>query len=165
MSIETINYNGEVYPLFQTKGNASQFAIPYAKLLCKGNGVDVGFSKEEWKLPEALGADIQDSSNPYHAYNLPPDLDYIYSSHCLEHLDNWVSAIEYWSGSLNTGGVLFLYLPHKDQQYWLPWNNRKHLHTLDATSIVSCMESFGFENIHYSERDLNHSFMVVGEKA
>ena len=165
MSIETIRYNEEDYLSFQAKGNASQFAIPYAKLLCKGVGVDVGFCKEEWKLPEAIGVDLEDNSNPYHAFNLPADLDYIYSSHCLEHLNDWIGALEYWAESRSSGGVLFLYLPHKEQQYWLPWNNRKHLHSLDAASIVSCMKSFGFENIHYSERDLNHSFMVVGEKA
>lgn len=163
--MNTISFNDVDYPSFQAQGNASQFAIPFAKHFCHGRGVDVGFHKQEWKFPNSIGADLSDDSNAYHAYHLPEDLDYIYSSHCLEHLDNWVGAIEYWASALKTGGVLFLYLPHRDQEYWHPWNNRKHLHVLDAEMVESCMKKFGFENIMHSDRDLNHSFIVVGEKA
>jgi len=162
--MEVINFNGVDYPLFQAKGNASQFAIPFAKHFCKGRGVDVGFCNEDWKLPKAIGADIGDQTNNYHAHLLPSELDYIYSSHCLEHLENWVSTIEYWATRLKAGGILFLYLPHKDQEYWMPWNNRKHFHVLTAEAVSGCMKKFGFTKIHTSERDLNHSFMVVGEK-
>ena len=164
--MDVISFRGKDYPLFQAQGNASQFAIPFAKHFCKeeGVGVDIGFHKQEWKFPGAIGADIQDASNLYHAHLLPSDLDYIYSSHCLEHLEDWVDTLEYWASRLKTGGILFLYLPHKDQEYWLPWNNRKHLHVLDAKSVESCMEKFGFTSILTSKRDLNHSFVVVGEK-
>ena len=164
MGIETIKFNGTDYPLFQAEGNASQFAIPFAKHFCKGTGVDVGFCKEGWKFPGAIGADLQDNTNDYHAHLLPRNLDYIYSSHCLEHLNDWVSTIGYWASILKPGGVLFLYLPHRDQEYWLPWNNRKHLHVLDAEVIKGCMERFGFKSILSSKRDFNHSFIIVGEK-
>ena len=162
--MEVIRFGDKDYPLFQAQGNASQFAIPFAKYFCKGVGVDVGFHREEWKFPGAIGADLEDHTNNYAAHYLPDDLDYIYSSHCLEHLDDWVSTIKYWSSVLKSGGILFLYLPHRDQEYWLPWNNRKHLHVLDAEMVKGCMEKFGFQKIMCSKRDLNHSFIVVGEK-
>jgi predicted SAM-dependent methyltransferase len=162
--MDIISFKDVDYPLFQAQGNASQFAIPFAKYFCQGKGVDIGFHKEEWKFPNAIGADLNDKSNVYHALCLPEELDYIYSSHCLEHIADWVSAVEYWSSVLKTGGILFLYLPHRDQEYWLPWNNRKHLHVLDAEMVKGCMEKFGFKNIMHSDRDLNHSFIVVGEK-
>tara|TARA_R100001377_G_scaffold61520_1_gene37484 strand:- start:774 stop:1280 length:507 start_codon:yes stop_codon:yes gene_type:complete len=164
--MDVISFQGRDYPLFQAEGNASQFAIPFAKHFCKEKdlGVDVGFRKEEWKFPGAIGADIDDPRNLYHAGLLPSELDYIYSSHCLEHLEDWVGTLEYWSTRLKSGGILFLYLPHRDQEYWLPWNNRKHLHVLDAEMIKDCMDSFGFKNIMCSERDLNGSFIVVGQK-
>tara|TARA_R110000787_G_scaffold169445_2_gene282144 strand:+ start:97 stop:597 length:501 start_codon:yes stop_codon:yes gene_type:complete len=162
--MDLVKYNEEEYFHFQTIGNASQFAIPFAKYFCKGKGVDIGYCKEEWKYPGAIGADIEDIDNPYHALHLPDDLDYVYSSHCLEHLPYWVKAIEYWSTRIKEGGTLFLYLPHKDQEYWRPWNNRKHLHSLDAEMVKKCMEKFNFVNIFSSKRDLNHSFIVVGEK-
>jgi len=50
-----ITFKGKSYPEFQAKGNASQFAIPFAKYLCKG--YDIGFCKEEWKFPGAIGID------------------------------------------------------------------------------------------------------------
>jgi len=158
-----INYEGFDYPTLQSKGNASQFSLPFAKHFCKGKGVDVGFCKDSWKFPGAVGADISDTSNDYCASNLPDDLDYIYSSHCLEHLTDWVSTIEYWASKLVSNGILFLYLPHPDQRYWKPWNNRKHLHSLYPDDVVDCMSKFGFTDIMRSERDFNHSFIVVGK--
>lgn len=159
-----VTFNNKDYPAFQAEGNAAQFALPFAKKFCFGKGVDVGFHRKEWKYPGAIGADLADESNDYHAMYLPEDLDYIHSSHCLEHLPDWVGAIEYWADRLISGGILFLYLPHPDQEYWLPWNNRKHLHALYSKDVKQCMVKFGFLNVLTSERDLNHSYMIVGEK-
>ena len=163
--MDNILFNGKVYPYFQAEGNASQFAIPFARKVCKGIGVDIGFCKDDWKLPGALGADLDDDSNNYHALNLPKDLDYIYSSHCLEHLTDWVRALEYWTSRIKVGGIIFLYLPHHTQEYWNPWNNRKHLNNMYVDDIVKCLKQFGIIRIFSSERDLNHSFMVYGTKA
>jgi hypothetical protein len=41
--MNTITFNGQQYPEFQAKGNASQFAIPFAKHFCKGEGYDIGY--------------------------------------------------------------------------------------------------------------------------
>lgn len=160
----TIEYQGSIYPEFQAKGNASQFALPFAKHFCQGFGVDIGFCQDDWKYPDAIGADINDTSNDYHANNLPANLDYIYSSHCLEHLDDWVASLEYWVSSLKDSGVLFLYLPHPDQEYWKPWNNRKHKHLLYPKDVEDCLRSFGVSSVMRSERDLNHSYIVVARK-
>jgi predicted SAM-dependent methyltransferase len=163
--MKTILYNNKSYPAFQAEGNASQFAIPFAKHYCKGMGVDIGFCKEDWKFPGAIGADVEDETSLYDAEFLPSTLDYIYSSHCLEHLTDWVSSIEYWTGCLKTEGIMFLYLPHPDQEYWKPWNNRKHLHVLYPKDVKGCMEKFGMKNVTFSERDLNHSYIIIGEKS
>ena len=162
--ISTVEFDGELYPQFQAEGNGSQFAIPFAKKVCVGEGYDIGYSRVDWKLPGAIGIDLKDST-PYDAMNLPEyEVDYIYSSHTLEHLVDWVKALEYWSTKIKRGGVLFLYLPHRDQKYWHPWNDRRHLHLLDAESIEECLIKFGFSNIFYSERDLNHSFIIMAQK-
>jgi len=162
--IKTITYNGIKYPFIQTEGNMTQYAKPFAKKYCQGVGYDIGYGKKEWIFEGAFGIDINDDS-PYDCYNLPEgEVDYIYSSHCLEHTEDWVEALELWISKLRPGGVLFLYLPHEYQEYWRPWNNRKHKHLLRVVDIRECMEKFGLKNIFYSERDLNHSFMVMGEK-
>jgi len=163
--IETIRFNGKKYPLHQTMGNGTQFAAPYAKHYCKGVGYDVGCMKKEWAFPGATPIDIA-FHDGFHAMNFPflEKVDYIYSSHCLEHISNWVEVLEYWYSYLKEGGVIFLYLPHYDQEYWRPWNNRKHVNVFTAEIIRDWMIHKGFINIFYSGKDLNDSFMIVGEK-
>ena len=161
--MELINYKNKIYPKFQSVGYASQFAIPYAKHFCKGIGIDVGCNKEEWKFPGAYAVDpvITD----YDALNFPYDnLDYIFSSHCLEHLYDWVDVLNYWTLKLKNGGVLFLYLPDYSQEYWKPLNNIKHLNIFTPQIISDYMNDNGYHNIFSSTVDLNNSFMVVGEK-
>lgn len=177
--IEDIWFNGVPYPKLQAEGNMSQYCIPFAQKFCKGVGLDIGYSKEEWKFPGAIGVDL-DHTPPYHADNLPPsskqrisegrsslwvsDWDYIFSSHCLEHVPNWVNTLKYWTSTLHIGGVLFLYLPHPDQEYWLPWNNTKHNHILHPQDVVNCLKNCSMQKIYCSERDLAHSYIVVCER-
>ena len=162
--MQVIEFKGHPYPEFQSQGNASQFAIPFAKYFCKGNGYDIGCMKPEWAFPGAMPIDV-DFNDPYHADHLPEaQVDYIFSSHCLEHVPDWVSTLIYWTEKIKSGGVLFLYLPHYDQKYWRPWNNRKHHHVFIPDFIVVFMEENGYTNVFHSQRDLNHSFCVVGEK-
>ena len=162
--IETIKYNNKNYPIHQAHGNGAQFAIPYAKHYCKGIGYDVGCKKKEWAFPNSIPIDLT-FPDGHHALNLPiKDVDYIFSSHCLEHIVEWVDVLEYWYEMLKVGGTIFLYLPHYDQEYWRPWNNRKHVNIFTSEIIRDWMISKNFKNIFWGERDLNHSFMVVGEK-
>jgi len=161
--MEAINYKGKVYPSFQAHGNASQFAIPYARHFCKGQGFDIGCMKREWAFPGSIPIDIS-FNDGYDAYYLPNrQVNYIFSSHCLEHLSSWVEALDYWTSKLLPGGVLFLYLPHYDQEYWRPWNNRKHIHVLSAPVVRDYMVDRKYTGILWSEKDLNNSFMIVGQ--
>ena len=165
--IETIKFGDNEYPMHQAVGHAAQFAIPFAKYYCKGVGFDVGCMKKEWAFPGATPIDIS-FGDGYHATNFPllgeQVVDYIFSSHCLEHIPNWMEVLEYWYDKLKFGGVLFLYLPHYDQEYWRPWNDKRHLNIFTPQIIRDWMGDKDFKNIFWGERDLNHSFMVVGEK-
>ena len=162
--MQVIEYGGDTYPHFQSIGNASQFAIPYAKHFCEGKGYDIGCMKPEWSFPGSIPIDL-DFDDPYDANNLPDEqVDYIFSSHCLEHVPDWAGTLLYWTQKIRSGGVLFLYLPHYDQKYWRPWNNRKHLHAFVPEMVVDFMKENGYTNIFNSQRDLIHSFIVVGEK-
>lgn len=162
--MQVIEYKGDKYPHFQSIGNASQFAIPYAKHFCEGTGYDIGCMKLEWAFPGATAIDLN-FDDPWHANNLPDGkVDYIFSSHCLEHVLDWVGTLLYWTEKIRSGGTLFLYLPHYDQKYWRPWNNRRHVHAFYPEMIVDFMQDNGYTNVFSSQRDLNHSFIVVGEK-
>lgn len=162
--IELIEFNGSSYPKYQSQGNAAKFVIPFALEVCKGKGVDIGCMKPQWAFPGARPIDIS-FNDGFHALDLPhSDYDYIFSSHCLEHIDNWVEVMDYWYQSLTEGGVLFLYLPDYSQVYWRPWNNRKHKHIFTPAIIKDYMTSKGYKNIFNSGIDLNNSFAIFGEK-
>lgn len=163
--IKTINFDGEQYPLFQSTGFASRFAFPFAEEVCFGQGLDIGCNRSEWKFKNAFPVDP--NMNDYDAHNLPSrpqGWDYIFSSHCLEHIVDWVNVLNIWRDALRSGGVLFLYLPHPDQKYWLPYNNRKHVNILHPQDIERYLRKNGFTNVFVSQRDLNHSFMAIAEK-
>lgn len=152
------DYKGKLYPAYLKDGNAAQFITPAAAHFCKGKGLDVGGGK--WPLPGAVAIDLQNGGD---AMNLPEKkFAYIFSSHCLEHLADPVAAIEHWKSRIEPGGVLFLYLPHPDMEYWNPTHNRKHLHQWTPAVMEKMLRDLGFVNVIHSERDFYWSFAVVG---
>lgn len=158
------NYKGNDYPNFQTQGFAAQFAIPFAKHFCKGKGLDIGCMKPDWAYPGAIMIDPK-LDPTYDAMKLPEgEYDYIFSSHCLEHLPNWVQVLDYWTTKIKSGGVIFLYLPGYSQEYWRPWNNTKHLNILCPQYLEDYFNHKEYTKVFTSGNDLNASFMVVAIK-
>ena len=88
--------------------------------------------------------------------------NYIFSCHTLEHLENPVKAINIWKTKLSDNGLIFLYLPHPDMEYWLPQNNKKHLHSWYPKQMIKIFKDLNFKNIIFSERDLYWSYSVIG---
>lgn len=151
-------YRGKLHSEFIRHGNAAHFIKPFAEYFCRGVGLDIGGG--QWTLPGAINVD---KSNGGDALALPArQFDYIFSSHCLEHVVNPVAALEHWKTRLVDGGVLFLYLPHPYMTYWKPQWNRKHLHSWRPEEMAELVKDLGFVNVIHSERDLYDSFAVVG---
>jgi SAM-dependent methyltransferase len=170
--MNTVTFLEHKYPAFIAEGNHAQYILPIAKQVLKNKniGVDIGCKKPEWAYPGAILADIALDNNPWHAMNLPNPgkLEYIFSSHCLEHLPNWVSSLHYWEQCLAPGGVLFLYLPHTDCEYWdrrfMP--SKRHLHNFKPSEIEYFFKQrLNLKNVFSSERDAAYSFCVYGEKS
>ena len=163
--METIEFEGQLFPKFQSVGNASQFAIPYAQHLLSGRGYDIGCARLDWAFPGAIPIDLE-FDDPWDANHLPTEspVDFIFSSHCLEHIPDWVGTLDYWYAQLRVGGTLFLYLPDFSQRYWRPWNNRKHLHVFTPEILQAYLEAKGYKKIFVSGVDLNCSFIAVAEK-
>jgi hypothetical protein len=162
--MEFIKFDGVEYPQYQQEGFAAQFTFPFAKKFCKGEGYDIGCNRMEWCLYGAIPIDPTITKD-YDAYKLPEgEVDYIFSSHCLEHLSNWVTALDYWDTKIKKGGCIYLYLPDYSQRYWRPWNNKKHIHVLNPDIIRNFFENKSYSNILISGVDLNNSFTVVAIK-
>lgn len=151
-------YKGALYPEYIRNGNACEHIAVTASHFCKGRGLDIGAGS--WPLPGARPVELRDGGD---AMALPDEkFDFIFSSHCLEHLVNPVAALEHWRTRLVSGGVLFLHLPHPAMRYWQPQNCRKHLHSWHPADMATMLVDLGFERVIHSERDLYWSFSVVG---
>ena len=155
------SYHGRLYPQYIREGNAMQFIEPVAKKFCIGRGVDVGGGK--WPLPWAEAV-VDQGAGGGSALEIPAidgGWDFVFSSHCLEHLDDPIRALEHWKLRLRPEGVLFLYLPHPHMEYWRPENCRKHKHLFHPNDTSAMLRRLGFLNVLHSERDLAWSFSVV----
>ncbi|MEO0272295.1 MAG: glycosyltransferase family 9 protein [candidate division WOR-3 bacterium] len=113
-------YRGRFYPDYLTVGGAGYAIFRIAKKYCKGKGIDVGAGK--WPLPGAIAVDLElgpGSANSVEEFE-NESLDYVFSSHCLEHIEDWIETLSLWIKKLKVGGVLFLYLPHPQCEIWHP---------------------------------------------
>lgn len=89
-----------------------------AKKYCQGRGVDIGGGK--WPLPGARVIEDRPEENAFRIQEESENLDFVFSSHLLEHLENWQEALREWYRVLKPKGTLFLYLPHPCCQMWHP---------------------------------------------
>lgn len=154
------SYREKLYPEYIRNGNACQFITPIAQQFCKKHALGLDVGAGVWPLPGAIPFELKDGND---AMNLPDHrFEYIFSSHCLEHLANPVAALEHWKSRLVEGGVLFLYLPHPDMEYWKPENCRKHLHSWAPERMAEIVSALGFKDVIHSQRDLAWGFSVVG---
>lgn len=178
MEIETIEFNGKQYPKFQSESFAAQFTFAFAQKMCRGEGYDIGCNRIEWSFPGSIPIDksfgdkillLGPQQKTFHhenfdALNLPDEkVDYIFSSHCLEHLHDWVRVLDYWTSKLKKGGILYLYLPVYGQEYWRPWNNKKHVNILTPEMILDYVKASGYTLAYATGTDLNHSFTIVAQ--
>jgi SAM-dependent methyltransferase len=154
-------YKGVYYPNYIKYGAAYKYIEPVALQFCKGNGLDIGGeSGAHLRGARPINLTLADE---YNAHNLPAGkYNYIFSSHTLEHISDYVDTLQYWKSYLKPRGVLFLYLPSHEMEYWLPQNNKKHLHVFTPDGIEKILYDLGFEYVLKSDRDMYWSFSVVG---
>lgn len=105
-----------------------------------GNGLDIGFAGyidgAEPIRPDAIGVDI--GYPGYDGKTLPfpnNSQDYVYTSHCLEHIVNYKQAIGEWHRVTKTNGFIVIVVPHQylyEKKISLPskWNDdHKRMYT------------------------------------
>jgi SAM-dependent methyltransferase len=167
--MKTLTFRDRLYPEFISRGYHSRFIMPVAEEVIGFDrlGVDVGCKKRAWAYPGSICVDSS-FEDGYHARNLPfaGSLEYIFSSHCLEHVPEWRQVLKYWYSSLCDSGTLFLYLPHVDNEYWdtrfMPTN--RHVNNLKPEIVEEEMKLAGFKEVFASQRDAAYSFCVYGTK-
>lgn len=160
-------YKGDLYPEYLNKGNAMSFIFDKAKLACLGKGLDIGASS--WSLPGAIPVQDERGQNAYALDNFQDgELDYIFSSHCLEHLERWQEALRLWIRKIKIGGIIFLYLPHDSMKLWRkggPWVGYAHKWVPTAAVINKFLEKNGMEISEYvPDKDKHWCFYIIARR-
>jgi hypothetical protein len=111
-------YEGEFYPDYLTVGGNTYAILRTALKYCKGHGLDIGASY--WPLFGSTPIDTETGTGTANRIEDVPinSQDYVFSSHCLEHIENWKEALDVWIGKIRPNGILFLYLPHPSCKFW-----------------------------------------------
>lgn len=161
-------YKGKLYPDYLTVGATGCAVARTAMKVCRGEGVDVGAGS--WPLPGAIPIDTMRGPGAGRSISDLPEesLDYVFSSHCLEHIEEWQEALEEWVGKLKPGGVVFLYLPHPDCSIWHPGSpfvGRGHKWIPTPHLVKSALRETGCNIIQCDDGpDGMWSFYVCGKK-
>jgi len=161
-------YRGKFYPDYLTVGGASHAAFREALRYCQGIGIDVGAGL--WPLPGAIPVDVW--RGPGTSKSLEDfaegSLDFVFSSHCLEHNAEWKAVLSQWTSKLKRSGVLFLYLPHPECGIWEPGSplvGDEHKWVPTPEIIKSTMKDLGFSAVASDDGpDAMYSFWVCGSK-
>ena len=162
------NYNiyksNKYYSDYIKQGAAIEGVKYLAQKYCKGKGVDIGAS--DWSLDGAKPIEDNEEENAYQILEVDDSLDYVFSSHLLEHLSDPLKAIDVWRKKLKSGGILFLYLPHPSCHMWQKNNLKYHLwnpdpHYLEELFINN--DAFDIINISYLP-DGYMSFVCIVKK-
>lgn len=140
---------------------------------CQGKGLDLGHGGDKI-CKDAIGVDHfkqspQDIVSDVRDLSAIPDksVDYVYSSHCLEDLEDTEGALREWLRPLKTGGHLILYLPHKDYypNVGTPEANPGHKYDFREKDIIDLLDKIGLtEVIHTAVYPKEYSFELVAKK-
>ncbi len=162
-------FEGKFYPDYLTMGGASHAIFPIALRFCRGRGIDVGAGF--WPLPGATAVDSERGPGLSHRLTDFPDhtLDYVFSSHCLEHIEDWRGALSGWIAKIKPGGMIFLYLPHPDCAIWRPGSpfvGDNHKWAPDPETVKRALRDMDCEIVDSDDGpDAMYSFFVCACKA
>ena len=161
-------YQNAFYPDYLTVGGAAHAIFPEALKHCRGNGIDVGAGL--WPLPGSTPVDLWRGVGTNRCVTdfEKGSLDYVFSSHCLEHVEAWQESLKEWIDRVRHGGMIFLYLPHPDCAIWHPGSpfvGDGHKWIPTPPVIKQAVEEMGCHITHLnSGPDAMHSFFICAQK-
>lgn len=112
---------------------------------CQGEGLDIGCGADPI-IDGCSGWDMVNGDAQYLASIPDETFDFVYSSHCLEHMVDVRVALANWFRVIRPGGYLLLYIPHRDlyeKRRRLPsqWNpDHKHFFLLGQAEAPDTLD-------------------------
>lgn len=152
--------------------------VPYTG----GRGLDVGCGVNK-AYPHMIGVDSKKDKELFNN-NVKPDvvadaldlgmfadgsMDFVFSSHTLEHIQEHKKALKEWWRVIKPGGHLVLYLPHKDfyPNIGTEFANPDHVHDFLPQDIINAMKEIGTWDLRRNEPrndEDEYSFFQVFKK-
>jgi SAM-dependent methyltransferase len=83
------------------------------KSVLRGRGIDIGCGPDP-VTPEVRRFDLTDGDANHITRHVTETFDFVYSSHCLEHMDDPRAALQEWWRLVKSGGHLFFIVPDED---------------------------------------------------
>lgn len=154
--------------------------VPYTR----GRGLDLGCGPYK-PFPHFIGIDSNKDAElfniPASARNLTGEcnkldlfgdesMDFVFSSHLLEHIEDFEAALRDWWRVVKNDGYLILYLPHKDlyPNIGTPGANEDHKHDFRPDDIIAAMKRIAasFDLVRNEDRNEGdeYSFFQVYKK-
>lgn len=143
--------------------------VPYAQ----GRGLDIGCGQRKaWhrmigidNLTDYGGnrppsVDVISDGNKLPMFS-DKSMDFVFSSHFLEHVVDTKACLQEWWRVLKPGGNLILYLPHKNfyPNIGQEGSNRDHKHDFLPTDIIAIMKEVGsWELLENEDRDKGNEY-------
>lgn len=115
-----------------SKAHARRVREGFFEKYCKGEGLDIGYGAD-LIVPGCSGWDMRNGDAQYMQGVEDESFDFVYSSHCLEHVADVRVALRNWFRLVRKGGFLLLAVPHRnlyEKKRRLPsrWNfDHKHM--------------------------------------
>jgi len=105
----------------------------------QGEGIDIGCGADP-VFPHVMPFDLAQGDANEIVAHVHRQFDFVYASHCLEHMRDPRAAIAQWWQLVRPGGVLFVIVPDEDlyeQGYWPSRFNRDHKWTFTIAKRAS----------------------------
>lgn len=133
-------------------------------------GVDSCKDTELFNIPikPDVNCDVSDPAAIEATFE-PASCDAIFSSHCLEHIEDAQAALQAWWNIIKPGGYLVLYLPDETlyPRIGEPGANPDHVWNLSREKVIEWMRPIGCWDLLVNElRDqgMEYSFLQVFKK-
>ena len=126
--------------------------------ILRGKGIDIGCGGDP-VMPDAMGFDVKDGDANFISKHVHEQFDYVFSSHCLEHMTDPHNALFEWWKLVKPGGYMFVIVPDEDlyeQGHWPSKYNPDHRFTFTIAKhrswspksvnvLETCMDYVGYK--------------------
>lgn len=163
-----MNETSKMYVIRKERGDFDNYL--------KGNGIDIGGGPDCLRVENGSVRlwDLQDGDARYLKGIEDNSLDFVYSSHCIEHMTDVQDAFKNWCAKIKSGGFLYITFPDfilYEKGYWPSRYNGDHKFSfsLDLTKqqvgrenhfhideVVKILKENNVEVIKYEMEHYNH---------